>query len=114
MQSEVFKRNGPRIDLPSALLALGNAIMETDTSEDEFIFERIGEGTEAPLGNLIIGAYWAMHEWYTGQWSGEYAALCALGRIYRPGHAASQPEEDDSDFPAYVLCGRWLERHGKK
>ena len=58
MKSDVFRTDGKPIDLPDALARLGNAINETDTSGDEydFIWDSLGEHTEAPLGDLIVGA----------------------------------------------------------
>jgi hypothetical protein len=100
--SEVFRRDGEAIDLPAALIDLVSAIR----AEDETDWS-IGEFTEASLDCLIIGAYWSLSEWHGGQWSPEYAALCALGTVFSPG-MTNPPEEDEPEFTAYELCGQWF------
>jgi len=104
MKSEVFRTDGKPIDLPDALARLGNAINETDTSGEEydFIWDSLGEHTEAPLGDLIVGAYWSLSEWHGGQSSPEYAALCALGEVFKPG-CTGPPSPEESEWTAYML-----------
>ena len=105
MASELFRLNGPTIDLPEKLLDLANAI----NAEEETDWD-MGEFTEAPLSDLIPGAYWSLTEWHAGQYSPEYAALCALGSIFSPGMScAPESSEDDSCFDAYEACNRWFE-----
>lgn len=106
MASEVFRLNGAKIDLPEKLMELAQAIKaeeETDWS--------MGEFSEACLSDLIPGAYWSLTEWHAGQWSPEYAALCALGDIFSPGiSCAPESPEDDSCFDAYESCNLWLSK----
>jgi len=45
----------------------------------------VGECSNASLDDLIVGAYWHYADYHRGQWSTEYAALCALGEIFQPG-----------------------------
>lgn len=104
MQSEVFLLNGKPIDLPQAIIALTNAVHSYDGEIDWYL----GEGTEAPLGDLIVGAYWALTEWHAGQSSDSYAALCALGQVFSPG-CNSGPEPDSGEAAAYELVCQWFE-----
>jgi hypothetical protein len=80
MQSELFRRNGQKIDLCEELQTLCRAIKD----EDETNWS-LGEFGECTLDSLLIGAYWALSEWHAGQSSPEYAALCAIGGIFSPG-----------------------------
>jgi hypothetical protein len=110
IQSEVFRTDGPSIDLPEALIALGNAVAENETDETTWA---LGEYSEACLGDLIVGAYWILTEWHAGQSSPEYAALCALGRVFSPG-MTGPPDLDDPDncggeATAYELIGQWFQ-----
>ena len=108
MRSEVFRNNGSQIDLPRALALLGDAVHNKETPEG--IWSDLGEFTEAPLGDLIVGAYWALTEWHGGQASPTYAALCSLGQVFSPGYT-SGPEPDSSEFTAYELVSAWCESH---
>lgn len=108
IESEVFRINGPPINLPAALIALGNATHENET--DEFIWSSLGEFTEAPLGDLITGAYWSLTEWHAGQSSPSYAALCSLGQVFKPG-CAGGPEPGSEDFSAYEMVNQWFATH---
>jgi hypothetical protein len=111
MQSELFRLNGPKIDLPAALIDLAHAIKaeeETDWSLGEFL--------ECSLDSLIVGTYWSITEWHGGQFSPEYAALCALGSIYTPNmESAPESSEDGPAWEGYDACNRWFEsRHAKR
>ena len=111
MKSSVFRTDGPAIDLPAVLAELGNAIADEDTSGDEYdyIWSSLGEHTEAPLGDLIVGAYWALTEWHGGQHSPEYAAMCALGLVFSPGCTGPPQGDDESpESAAYELIGQWF------
>ena len=107
MASEVFRMDGESIDLPEKLIELASAIK----SEDETDWN-MGEFTEAPLSELIVGAYWALTEWHAGQWSESYAALCALGGIFSPG-MTNAPDEDEPCFTAYELVNAWFSQNSK-
>lgn len=107
MRSEVFRTDGPPIDLPRALTLLGEAVSSRTTPER--IWSDLGEFTEAPLGDLIAGAYWALTEWHGGQFSSSYAALCSLGQVFSPGFADG-PEPETSEFAAYELVSAWFDK----
>jgi hypothetical protein len=98
MGSRLFRIDGPDIDLCAALVELAAAIDEEPESEGGWIY--LGEGDECTASDLVIGAYWALTEWYAGQNSPEYAAMCALGRIFSPG-MSSGPEEGSGEMVAY-------------
>lgn len=109
MQSDVFRLDGKPIDLPDALARLARAVHGADDL-DEFVWSSLGEHTEAALGDLIVGAYWALSEWHAGQSSPEYAALCALGEVFKPGCTGPPEEGDESpEAAAYELIGKWFE-----
>lgn len=109
--SEVFRTDGPEIDLPAVLIELGQAVHALNHDDDtEHIWGTIGEHTEAPLGDLIVGAYWALSEWHAGQESNSYAALCVLGQVYSPGMECA-PEEEDPAHTAYELINQWFTQH---
>ena len=108
MQSEIFRLNGSAIDLPAALIQLGNAVHGADAEEIDW---GLGEWNEADLAALVVGAYWSLTQWHAGQSSPSYAALCSLGRVFSPG-MTSGPEEGSGEFCAYELCNAWLERGG--
>ncbi len=106
LESDVFRLSGPAIDLPEALLALAVAVRDHETDETTW---SLGEFTEAPLGDLIVAAYWTLSEWHAGQSSVEYQALSALGQIYNPGCSCKQ----DEDSPAAEMLAAWFEaKHG--
>ena len=106
--SSVFRLDGPAIDLPAALIALANAVHELpDTDETEFIWSSIGEHTECPLGDLIVGAYWALTEWHGGQSSDTYAAMCALGQVFKPGMSGG-PEPDSGEESVYEMINTYF------
>jgi hypothetical protein len=109
LESDVFRLNGPAIDLPEALLSLAVAVRDHETDESTW---SLGEFTEAPLGDLIVGAYWTLTEWHAGQASPEYAALCALGQIFSPG-MTSGPDPDSCEAIAAEMLAAWFEaKHG--
>lgn len=108
MRSEVFIDDGPSIDLPRALRLLGQALHKHELPEG--IWESLGEFSEACLGDLIVGAYWACDAWHGGQGSETYAALCSLERVFDPG-MTREPEEGDSEFIAYDLIDEWFGAH---
>jgi len=111
MNSTVFLATGKPIDLPRALTLLGNAVHGREL--DEGAWSTIGEHTEAPLGDLIVGAYWSLSEWHAGQSSASYAALCSLGQVFSPG-CTSGPEPDSCEAIAYELCNAWFETHPRQ
>lgn len=105
--SSVCPKDGANIDLPAALIALADAVHALDHTDDstEFIWSSIGEHTECPLGDLIVGAYWALSEWHGGQSSDTYAALCALGQVFSPG-MSDGPEEDSCEYGVYEMINQ--------
>lgn len=111
MASEVFRTDGKPIDLPRALRLLGEAVHSHET--DEFIWSSLGEFTEAPLGDLIVGAYWSLTEGHAGQSSPSYAAMTALGQVFSPG-CTSGPEPDSGEAAACELVNAWFESHPKQ
>ena len=100
MGSSVFRTDGPTIDLCQSLIDLAAAVK----AEEETAWH-MGEGSEATLDCLFIGAFWALSEWHAGQWSPEYAALSALGGIFSPG-CTCPPTEEEPEYSAYELIGQ--------
>lgn len=62
--------------------------------DDEALWS-IGEHDAVSLPDFIVGAYWHYCDWHGGQSSPEYAALCALGRIFEPGMSSIESERAD-------------------
>lgn len=109
MASEVFRRNGPTIDLCEALIELCEAV----SAEEETNWS-LGEGLECSLDDLLIGSYWSLTEWHGGQWSPEYRALCAIGGIFSPGMSCPPKEEDGTgEFAAYEQVGKYFEKRNQ-
>jgi hypothetical protein len=108
--SDIFRLDGKPIDLPQALLDLCEAVEDIDHTDDdtEHMWGTIGEHTEAPLGDMIAGAFWTLTGWHAGQSSPEYAALSALGQIYSPG-CCRGPEPDSSEAIAAEMFAAWFE-----
>lgn len=108
MASEVFRLDGPAINLPEALMNLANAVHADESDEIDWY---MGEHTEACLSDLLPGAYWALTEWHAGQNSETYAAMCAVGQVFNPGMTSRpQSSDDDSCFDAYQSIGGWFEK----
>lgn len=96
--SSLFRLNGQEIDLCGALIDLCDAI-KGDDDESKW---SLGEFGECSLDSLLIGAYWALSEWHAGQWSPEYAALCAIGSIFDPGMTRQPESDDEPEYWPYV------------
>lgn len=96
----LFRSRSKKVNIIDALTELAN---EIDNNNE--VDWSIGECAETTLGDLIVGAYWALSEWHAGQWSPSYAALCALRKI-SPG-MSNAPKEDDSEYIAYWHIGEW-------
>ena len=64
-----------------AIIALATHIQNEDIEDD---FWTIGEHDSASIGDLLEGAYWFFSDWYCGQTSDEYIALCQIGQTYKP------------------------------
>jgi len=111
MRSDVFKLDGPSINLPRALALLGQVLHKYELPEG--IWEGLGEFSEACLGDLVIGAYWACSEWHGGQFSNSYAALCSLGQVFSPGMSGA-PDSEESEFTAYELIGEWFKENKRR
>jgi hypothetical protein len=105
--SEVFRTNGHKINLPQALIDLCNAINEEEETD-----WNMGEFEEAPLSDLIPGAFWSLTEWHAGQYDITYAALSQLGTIFNPG-MSGPPDEDGPEHAAYELCNQWFEKNSR-
>ena len=54
----------------------------------------IGECGACCLDDLIIGAYWHYTDWHKGQYSKEYEALCALGRVFEPNMSTGSTDNE--------------------
>jgi hypothetical protein len=68
----------------------------SDSADSDELWS-IGECGSCSLPDLIEGAYWHYSEWCGGQWSPEYAAQCAIGRVFSPGMSSVE-----NDNPAYM------------
>ena len=105
LQSSLFRLNGPDIDLCAVIIELCDAI----NAEDEPNWS-LGECDECTLDSFLVGAYWSLTEWHGGQWSGEYAAQCAIGSIFSPGHTSPPENDEESEWRPYVAVNNYFAR----
>ena len=79
-----------------ALEVLGNAVHNYDgENEDMWYLNEFSYGVEA----FIVGGYWHLTEWHSGQWSDSYRALCSLGTVFSPGMTSGcEPESCEQDI----------------
>lgn len=106
IQSSIFRIDGPEIDLADAIIALANAVADDD--REGYEIDAIGEYDECGgVYSMLIGAYWTMTDWYGGMHSPEYAALCAIGRVFDPG-MTSGPEPESGEQIAYDMLSEYM------
>lgn len=103
IKSSLFRLDGPQIDLCESLIELCEAINREDKTN-----WNLGEFDDCTLADLLIGAYWSLTEWHWGQWSPEYAALCAIGSIFSPGMSCSPTSEEEPEFYPYQACNQYF------
>ena len=84
--------------LTAAITKLADMVAEYPGETDDWLY--LGEFSDCALCDYLPGAYWHYTEWHGGQWSDEYAALCAIGRVFSPG-MTSGPEQDTGECMAY-------------
>jgi len=100
--SNLFRLDGETIDICAEL----NALIECIENEEETNWD-LGEGEEATLDSLLIGAYWSLTECHCGQNSAEYETLCIIGRVFNPGMSCLD-EDKDGEKLAYDLISKNL------
>lgn len=64
------------------------------------IFKTIRFHTEDMFDRIEVAYWWLTHH-HAGQWSQSYAAMCRLGKIYKPGVWQSQPH---NHYAYNALC----------
>ena len=111
MQSELFRLNGPRIDLCKELQSLVAEIQQTE--DPDCLLWSIGEFLECSLDSLIVGAYWALCDWHSGQSSPEYATLSKLGQIFKPG-MSSLDTDNSGEVCAYEQISEYFRKQSVK
>lgn len=72
----------------------------------------IGEFTECCLDDLIMGAYWFFADYHAGQYSTQYAALCVLGRIFKPNFSSLDQDAPEGDV--YRMLEQFLTEEKKR
>jgi hypothetical protein len=109
---ELFTVNGklPYSKLASLFTVLANRIHEY--SDDSESLWYIGESDYVTLDSMIVGAYWHYSEWYSGQWSDEYATMCALSKVFSPG-CTSAPKRGEPEFDVYHTLGKMARKANK-
>jgi len=103
--SEVFEKKGQEIHLMWELIALCYSIQQNKITEREWY---LGEDYGFTMGDLIVGAYYALEELHGGQYSDTYAALCALGSIYQPSAYGNSYEAGTGEETVYEAIGYHL------
>jgi hypothetical protein len=91
-------------DLASQFILLCEALIEYKGETEDWAYW--GESSLCPITDLISGAFWHYSEWHSGQTSASYAALSALGKMYKPNTECA-PEEDAKNSQAF--CYRSLD-----
>jgi hypothetical protein len=84
VEASLFSTKGDIVSYDRTIDAIVKLCDVLETNIDESVWS-IGESSTASLDDLIVGAYWFFADYHNGQRSKEYAALCALGRIFKPG-----------------------------
>ena len=77
-----------------------NKLCECILAEDETNWY-IGEFSEVTLDFIIVGTFWFLNDYHSGQNSLEYSTYCNLGRIFDPG--MSSLEDDTSEKDVYQM-----------
>jgi hypothetical protein len=100
IEKTLFYRNPPLTYAKTvqALNLLARLISDYPGDNDDWIY--IGECSCISLDSLLVAAYWHLSHWYSGQWSDEYRALCAIGEIFSPG-MSSEPVRGGSEYHCY-------------
>ena len=100
---DILERNVTQINPPlgynrviRALELLGIAVNEyPGETEDWLYINDCSYGSEA----FIVGGYWHLTEWHSGQWSDSYRAMSALGTVFSPGMTdGPEPESCEQDI----------------
>ncbi|MFN9115277.1 MAG: hypothetical protein ACK5XN_34910 [Bacteroidota bacterium] len=109
---ELFTINAklPYSTLTSLFKLLAQSVKQYADDSEQLWY--IGETDAATLDSLIVGAYWHYSEWYSGQWSDEYATMCALGKVFSPG-CTSAPKRGESEFDVYHALGKMARKASK-
>ncbi len=109
---ELFTVNGklPYSKLSSLFRILANRIHQYNDDNESLWY--IGESDYVTLDYMIVGAYWHYSAWYSGQWSDEYATLCALGEVFSPG-CASAPKRGEPEFDVYKALDKMARKANK-
>lgn len=93
----------PKFDynrLTDAIDLLARIVHDCPKSDDGYEIWSIGESGWCTVDSLIVGAFWHYSEWYDGEWSPSYKALCSLGTVFNPG-MSNGPEPDSSEYDCY-------------
>jgi len=102
---ELYKKVLAELELEDAsaelLGELAAAVLECEADDLWYI----GEFEMVDLVSLISGAWHALADCHSGQWSDEYAAFCAFDRIYSPACFETSETLEESDLIAYeMIC----------
>jgi len=89
-----------QLEYDRLLLAFKRLCEELSSVETDESVWQIGEFEAADLGSLLVGTYWFLSDYHSGQDSEEYEALCDAGDIYSP-NMATGPEPDSSEELVY-------------
>jgi len=98
------------IEVIEKLTEFANLIHALDEGNDKWLY--IGDCSSATPPDLLIGAYWHLTEWHSGQWSDSYAAMCAIGEVFHPG-MSNGPEEESSEHYVYTALNTMAEKHSE-
>lgn len=110
MSSDMWRLDGEPIDFCAALMELAEAVEAEPEDSDSWLY--LGDCGECALCDFIPGTYWALTEWHGGQNSPEYAAMCALGRIFSPGMSGLD-RDNSGELAAYEQADAYFRKRYK-
>jgi len=88
-----------------ALEVLGQAVHSyKGDSEDIWYLNDCSYG----VTDFIVGGYWHLSEWHSGQWSASYRALCSLGTVYTP-NCEGAPSKETCEHDIYKMLDQLAE-----
>lgn len=103
LQKEIENQLFSGLDYKATLLNIKKLAELVDSLPDDYNnWYDIGETGLATVADMLIGTYWHLTEWHSGQWSDSYETLCVIGNVYKPGYC-SGVEPDTSEHEIYQI-----------
>ena len=98
--------------LVQTFIVFANVVNKEDYEDD---FWSIGEFETADIGSVLEGAYWFFSDYHSGQFSDEYKALCAIGKVFSHGRCSNGVDPDNfGALEVYEELERMLNKTHRK